>query len=229
MIISIMQPYLFPYIGYFQLINAVDKFVVYDDVNFIKGGWINRNYILLDSKKFLFTIPLKKASPNKLINDIFIQDNSKKLIKTIQQAYSKAPFYKQTIKLLDDIFAYNDKNLAIFTTNSLIKISDYLNIKTEFVLSSSLLNDKSKKKQEKVIEICNLLKTHTYINPIGGKDLYHKNEFNENNIELKFLTCRPVKYRQFNETFISSLSIIDVLMFNSVETINTHLMKYKLS
>lgn len=223
-----MQPYIFPYIGYFQLINAVDYFVFYDDVNYIKGGWINRNYILLNGDKYLFTISLNHSSSNKLINDLIIIDSFAKFKKTLYQAYSKAPYFKPTIELVEGILDFDDRNLSSFISNSLISLSTYLKINTNFIFSSSLTNDKSKKGQDKVLDICKILNTSTYINAIGGKMLYKKSDFLKNNIELKFISSQNIVYKQFGSKFFPSLSIIDVLMFNSVDIVKNHLMKYEL-
>jgi hypothetical protein len=229
MILGIMQPYLFPYIGYWQLIHVVDKFVIYDDVNFIKGGWINRNNILIQNKEHLFTIKLDHSSPNKLIREIFIKDDFVKLLKTISSVYSKAPYFDQTVELLIRIFEHEDKRLSKFTTNSILEISKYLNLNTEFILSSELPKDCSLKKQEKVINICSLLQTKTYINSIGGKELYEKETFAKNNIELKFLKPNSITYKQFDNKFTPWLSVIDIMMFNSKEEIKVLLDNYQLT
>lgn len=212
--VAIMQPYLLPYLGYFQLINAVDEYVIYDDVQFIKGGWINRNNILIGGGKSLITFPLIGASANKNINEIHVQQNLDKLEKTILMAYSRAPHIEDVSKLIKKIFSYEDKNLAYFAGNSLIEISKYLGIETEFIYSSDLDKNTGHAAQEKVIDICKKLKTEIYINAIGGLELYDKKAFAENGIELKFLKPNLPKYKQFNTDFISGLSIIDVLMFN---------------
>jgi predicted HNH restriction endonuclease len=175
--IAVMQPYLFPYIGYFQLINAVDKFVIYDDVNYIKKGWINRNNIIINKQKALFTISLAGASQNKLINEIDISDNFEKLLKTIQFSYSKAPYFRQTYEILNKIVSFENRNLSLFITNSLETILDYLNIDTEILLSSNLNKDSGLKGQVKIMSICKELNAETYVNPIGGIDLYDKEYF----------------------------------------------------
>ncbi|MFA6922769.1 MAG: WbqC family protein [Bacteroidales bacterium] len=226
--LAIMQPYFFPYIGYFQLINAVDKFVIYDDVTFIKQGWINRNRILLNSKEHLITLNLKKASSFKFINDIEIHDNRNKILKTIEMAYKKAPFYNNTFSLIEEIIFFNEKNLSYFLKNSINKLAAFLNIKTEFILSSTLIKNNDIKGQNKVIDICKKMNTSTYINSIGGQELYSKEIFLKNNIYLKFIKSKPIIYNQFKNEFVSCLSIIDILMFNSKEEIAGMLNQYEL-
>lgn len=172
--LGIMQPYFMPYIGYFQLIKAVDKFVIYDDVNFINRGWINRNNILINGKAQLFTISLHKASQNKLINEIKIADDFQKFLRTVEMAYKKAPYFGEIYNLLQHIVAYPDKQAANFIWNSLQEISSYLQLDTEFLMSSSIEKNNSNHGQTKIMEICQILGADTYINPIGGQELYDR-------------------------------------------------------
>ncbi len=228
MTIGIMQPYLFPYIGYFQAIKAADKYVIYDDVQYIKGGWINRNNILIGRQKTLFTISLKDASANKLINEIEISDDFEKFLKTLSMAYSKAPYKDQVLALLRDICAHSDKNLARFTGNSLIKIAKYLGMDTEFIYSSDLRKDNNLRAQDKVLAICEELGADKYINAIGGQELYSKDDFRAHGITLNFIKSLPISYKQFNSEFVPGLSIIDVMMFNTPEEVNVLLNNYEL-
>lgn len=224
-----MQPYFLPYIGYFQLINAVDKYVIYDDVQYIKSGWINRNNILLNGQNFRFNLIILGASPKKLINEIFVAENQFNLLKTIESAYKKAPFFSIVFPLLENIINYENKNLAKYIGNSLIKIAIYLNIKTEFIYSSEIkAKNNLLKAQAKVINICSVLNATEYINAIGGIELYDKEKFEKNNIKLRFLKINSLEYKQFHNPFIPNLSILDVLMFNSIEKINIILNKYEL-
>lgn len=221
--IAIMQPYLFPYLGYFQLIKAVDTFVFYDDVNFINRGWINRNRIIVNKHDYIFTLPLIKSSQNKLINEIEIfkpQKSKEKLIRTIDLAYKKAPQYNKVNELIEDIILFYNSNLSEYIINSITKISKYLNLDTRFVKSSELPNDKGLKGQNKIIDICKIMKAETYINPIGGVDIYSKDIFEENSLKINFIKSRDIKYTQFTDKFLPNLSIIDILMFNNVQEID---------
>lgn len=220
--IGIMQPYLFPYIGYWQLVNKVDKYVIYDDVNFIKGGWINRNRILMNNDAKIFSIQMKGASPNKLINEVEVSDNmlwKKKLIKMIENCYIKSPYFNNIFPIICDIINYNEANLAKYIENSIRVICNYLDIDTEIILSSSLSKNNELKAQDKVIDICKSLNAKEYYNAIGGQKLYSYKVFKENNIDLKFLVTEDIKYSQYNNNFVENLSIIDVLMFNSKEQV----------
>lgn len=223
-----MQPYLFPYIGYFQLINAVDMFVIYDDVNFIKQGWINRNKILLNGKEFLFTLKIDGASSYKKINEISVGKYNHKLLKTIEQGYKLAPYYHSVYPIIEMIILQKDLNLARYVSYSIKLIAEYLKLSTEFIFSSNIEKNNQLKSQEKVIEICRLLKADQYYNSIGGQELYSRQAFSKENINLRFLRTKAISYRQFDNNFVQGLSLIDVMMFNSVEEIKLILDEYEL-
>ena len=226
--LAVMQPYLFPYIGYWQLIDAVDIFVIYDDVNFIKRGYINRNNILENKTYQLITLELIGASQNKRINEISIGNNTNKLLKTLKQNYLKAPFYKDVFPLLEEILNNNQKELSRFLGFSLVTISKYLNLDTKFLYSSDIKNDKTFKAQDRLIEMSKILNATGYINLIGGIELYDKDVFFQNDIHLSFLKTHQVSYKQFNNEFIPNLSIIDVLMFNSKDNVKNMLNQFQL-
>lgn len=233
--LAIMQPYLFPYIGYFQLINTVDKFVIYDDVNFIKQGWINRNNILVQGKPYLFTLPLKNQSSFSKINEVFVNSTQydswrKKSMRTLEQSYKKAPFFEDIYNLVDNVLDVGDKEIDIATiaTKSLVEISKYLEINTEFVFSSSVYDNEDLSGKARVINICKKEKATYYINPIGGQELYDKFFFKESGIELSFIKTGSIEYNQFKNGFVPWLSIIDVLMFNSIGETKLLLNKFEL-
>ncbi|NBA75204.1 hypothetical protein GOQ04_06580 [Emticicia sp. ODNR4P] len=229
--LAIMQPYIFPYIGYFQLIKAVDKFVIYDDVNFINRGWINRNRILVNGKDSLFTIPLKEASQNKLINDIDVNwDDAwkSKWLKTLEQSYKKAPFFQQVLPIIEQTLGQEKTIFSEIIVENLRLINAYLGITTEIISSSSIYQNTELKAQTRIVDICLQEKANHYINPIGGIELYQKEVFEEKGIQLNFIKSKPVQYPQLKNEFVPWLSILDVLMFNSVEQIQTFLDSYEL-
>lgn len=229
--IAIMQPYFLPYIGYFQLINVVDEFIIYDDVNFINKGWINRNNILVNNKASLFTIPLKEASQNKLINEIEIIQDGKwqnKLVKTIEQSYKKAPNFVDFFPIISEIINYSENNISKYIYNSLINICKYLEINTLILQSSAIFENENLKAQTRIIDICKQKQASQYINPIGGVELYQKNDFETENIKLNFLKTYPIQYQQFNNDFTPYLSIIDLIMFNEKSKINSLLNEFEL-
>lgn len=222
--LAIMQPYLFPYLGYFQLLNVADTFVVLDDVNYINKGWINRNYFLLHGEKHRFTLPLKEASQNKKINEIEIADEIEKWrakwLKTLCIAYKNAPYYATVLPILEEILFCEKRNLAAFLLFSLKKITDYMQIETEIVETSALYQNTHLTGEARILDICLQEKATDYLNPIGGKDLYHADFFAEKGINLHFLQMNPDAYLP--------VSIIDVLMHKSVAEIKTLLGQYNI-
>jgi len=229
--IAVMQPYLFPYIGYFQLIGAVEKFIIFDNVNFINKGWINRNCVLLDGKKYLFTLSLEKASQNKLINQINVLESHKhkeEILKLIYHAYCKASEYDRVYPLIHEIINNNESNLSRFTEAGLRRIAEFLDLDTSFLCASQIENDGSLKGRDKIMAICKRLNADEYINPIGGTELYDKDEFLRKGIRLSFLKTKDIVYPQFKNDFVPNLSIIDVLMFNPKAKIKDFLNDFEL-
>lgn len=226
--IGIMQPYLFPYIGYWQLIYIVDTFVILDDVNYMKKGFINRNSILINGEANRFTLNLIGASQNKMINEIEVGENAAKILASIALSYKKAPYFQEVFPLIESILEFPEKNLAKFIGNSLKMISAYLEIDTEFIYSSNLQKDNSLKAEEKILEICEKLDAVNYINLIGGQAIYSKENFQKHSLKLNFIKTEIVEYQQFKNEFIPYLSIIDIIMFNSKEEVKKMLNRYNL-
>ena len=227
--LGIMQPYIFPYIGYFQLLKAVDTFVIYDDVNFIKQGWINRNRILLNGREYMFNIILKGASSYKKINELEVVCNNNKLIATIEQAYHKASYFNEVYPFLTNVLSFKETNLAKYLTNALKATIGYLGINVSILVSSEIEKDTSLKGEDKVIDICKQLKATAYINTPGGQELYSRENFAEYDIILSFIKPNLVAYTQFKNKFVPWLSIIDVMMFNSPKTISEMLTQYDIA
>jgi hypothetical protein len=230
MTIAIMQPYFLPYIGYLQLMNAVDKFIFYDDVAYINRGWVNRNRILVNGKDFMLTVPLKDASQNKRIAEIDLSDDPKwrqKLLQTIGQSYRKAPFYKTVYPLLEKIVNLEVRTIADLVRDSFPLINNYLGIQTEIVPSSDVYNNGDLKAQERILDICLQEKATRYINPIGGMELYDRQRFADAGIELFFIQSKRINYPQFQNEFVPWLSA-DVLMFNDIPTVQGMLKEFEL-
>ena len=231
MVLAIMQPYFLPYIGYFQLLKAVDKFVLYDDVNFINRGFINRNNLLVNGRPSLFTIPLKNASQNKLIFEVELSDDNawkKKLIKTVEQSYKKAPQFDAIFPLFQDIAGYVPQNIGDFCYYSLTHISRYLGLDTQIVPTSAIYRNSEMKREARILDICRLENATHYINPQGGISLYDKEHFAANNVRLSFLKTGLVPYPQYKEPFVPGLSILDVLMFNDIQQTHNLLDQFEL-
>ncbi|WP_020595993.1 WbqC family protein [Spirosoma panaciterrae] len=233
MTIAIMQPYFLPYVGYMQLIKAVDKFILYDDVAFINRGWINRNRLAINGQEYLFTVPLKDASQNKRINEVHIADDPKwqgKLLKTIEQGYRKAPYYQTVMPLAEKIINFTTDSIAELVYFSLHELTQYLDLPTDLIQSSSIYNNADLKAQERILDICRQEGATRYINPIGGTELYDKPTFAQAGIELNFIKSNKVEYPQGNNRnpFIPWLSILDILMNNDLTSVRAMLDEYEL-
>lgn len=216
--VAIMQPYFFPYIGYFQLINAVDTFVIYDDIEYVKQSWMNRNRILLNGQPSYISLPLKKDSDylhvkQRELAGTWLKEH-KKLISKLRGAYNKAPFFAETMQLIEPCINSDNTNLFTFLLESIENTLKHLGITTKVIISSSLGDFTHLRSQDKVIAICRATSASHYINPIGGTQLYDSNSFDTNNLKLSFLKTRDFNYPQYNNDFQAFLSIIDVLMFN---------------
>lgn len=231
--IGAMQPYLFPYLGYFQLISAVDIFVLSDDLQYISKGWINRNRVLINGQAQYIQFPLKKDDHLKQINERVLADDfaarSKRLLKAVSQAYARAPCFDTAFPVIERIVNYPETSLARYAENSLRELCDYLHIDTPLLPSSGLCIDPMLDGQDWVIETVKRLDGDVYINAIGGTSLYHFDRFERSGLELKFLRMDDIRYRQFRNDFVPSLSIIDVMMFNDTARIRELLGAYSLS
>lgn len=226
--LAVMQPYFFPYIGYWQLVDAVDNFVIYDDVNYIKQGFINRNSILYNGEPMRFTLETIGASSNKLINQVRVGRNKKKLLNTIGHAYKRAPYFEPTINLIESLMMNEEENLARYVGSSIEKISSYIGLNTHFIYSSDIAKDNSLTGADKVIRICKILRSDIYCNSIGGLNIYDKMDFKKNGVDLKFIRTTPPVYKQFSHCFIPNLSIIDLLMFNERASVLDYIQDYTL-
>lgn len=231
--LGLMQPYLFPYIGYFQLIDAVDQFVIHDDVQWIKGGWINRNRILVQGQSRYITLPLQKDSTLLNINErklsLDIEPPGKKIIRQIEGAYRNAPYFDSVLSLVSNCFGCQEINVSPFIVNTLRECCDYLGVNTPLVLSSTLNKRNELRAEDRVLDINMVMGASHYINPIGGTELYDKTHFSEKGLRLSFIKARNVSYAQFqNHEFVPFLSIIDVMMFNSQQNITRLLSEYDL-
>ena len=231
--LAVMQPYIFTYIGYFQLIQAVNTFVFYDDVNYIKGGWINRNRILMNGKDFFLTVPCQKASPNRQIKDILFDRNRpefQNLLKNIYQAYRKAPYFENIYPITEAILNTDAETISELAIQSIIQVSDYLKLNRLFKVSScDFAETKGMDRTDRLIEICRMQGATQYINAVGGIELYDKTYFKNAGIELSFIkTDSTIRYKQGKNDFVPWLSIIDVLMYNDKEEVKKLLTKYRL-
>ena len=230
MIVSIMHPYFFPYVGYFQLIFHSDIFVLFDDVQYINLGWVNRNRILRNGKPCWVTLPVRKGSSHLAINQRFYQleRNVVRVLRRIEAAYRKAPGFAATFPMIEELLNFSDANVAAFNVNLIERITARLSIGTRFVLSSTMVKDSNLAGQERVIDMCRRLGATHYVNPIGGLHLYQPERFAAAGIKLSFLQTAVSAYPQFGQPPVPDLSIIDIFMFNSGESVARLLPEYRL-
>ena len=223
--IAIMQPYFLPYLGYFQLLEAVDIFVLYDNIQYTKKGWINRNRLLQNTKSSGFSIPIKKGSDylNVCDRSIATAFNPRKLLNQISGAYKRSPYFEETYPLIKEIVFEKEENLFLYIHNSILKVCDHLGLNTKIKISSNISIDHGLKNQEKVLSFCKEEQASKYVNPIGGRDLYARERFEKDGIALKFLDPTPLVYSQFGDSFVPNLSILDVMMFNSTSSVLSHI------
>lgn len=219
--LAIMQPYFLPYIGYFQLVAAVDLFILYDNIKYTKKGWINRNRLLRNGEDVLFSLPLKTASDSLDVceRELSAAFDRSKLLNQFNGAYRSAPYFDPTFAMLEQVVRYEDGNLFRFLRHSIVITCAHIGIATEIKVSSEIAINHELKSQEKVIALCGAVGASTYVNSIGGMELYSKEAFREKGIDLKFIKPKPFEYPQFGAPFVPWLSIVDVLMFNSLDTV----------
>jgi hypothetical protein len=223
-----MQPYFFPYVGYFQLLGAVDLFIVYDNVKYTKKGWINRNRMLQGGKDVMFSLPLRSDSDyldirERALSADFSRD---KLLNQLRGAYGRAPHFAEVFPLIEKVVRYEDANLFAFLHHALLSTCEHLGLSTPIRVSSTIDIDHSTKNQCKVIRLAKAVGARTYVNPIGGLELYDREVFREQGLTLQFIRSRPFEYPQFGEPFVPWLSIIDVLMFNPLSTVSKDLLNH---
>ncbi len=229
--LAIMQPYFFPYLGYWQLLNIVDRFVIYDDVNYIKGGWVNRNRILINGKPSYITLPLYQASPNKRICDISLETSHvwrRKMLKSIENTYRRTPYFFEVFPVVEKIIRYETDNLSDFLAQQLRTLAGFLGIKTEFVMTSRYYQNNNLTGQNRVLDICKREGATAYINPQGGQAIYEVNAFHRIGIDLHFLVMRPKQYKQRCAGFVPHLSIVDALMEIGVFEVMQHMNEFEL-
>jgi hypothetical protein len=252
--LAVMQPYFFPYLGYYQAIYAVDKYILYDNLTYIKQGWMNRNkFLIVKGEPAYFIVEVKKRSRSKKIYDIeLVDDNSwrSKILNSILLNYKKRPFFDEIYPVVEDVVNSEVRFLTELNSRSIIKVSNYLDIKTEISTDSgkyvelenrlrnveleisalfpSIMLANPKKKVIRLIEICRMEGAEIFINAFGGRTLYDKHDFQQHGIKLFFIQTDKYSYQQSTDKFFPDLSIIDVLMNCGKEGTKELLKKYSL-
>ena len=226
--IAVMQPYFFPYLGYFQLMRSVETFVVYDDVQFIPRGWINRNYVLAAGRQHRLTLELRGGSRNREIREIGVGGNRLRLLKMLRQTYAKAPYAQDALAILGPLLQSTEDNLSLYLVDTLRSLAAHFQLPCAIKLSSTLAKAADLRGQERILNVCRALRARSYVNAPGGRTLYAREAFAEQGIQLLFAEPRLPSYRQFGGDFVSGLSIIDVMMFNPPERIREMLLECEL-
>jgi hypothetical protein len=231
--LAIMQPYFMPYLGYFSLLKHTNHFILLDEVQFIRHGWIERNRILKQNGDWQYIkVPLIKHSRDTLIKDIKI-DNTKdwqnKLLAQLQHYKKKAPYYNAVIEVLNEIFINEFKDITHLNKYALSTICNYLDINCTINIFSemALKIEPVHEADEWALNICKALgDIKEYWNPPGGQSIFNKEKYDRQNIKLRFQSIKITEYRQLTNSFEPGLSIIDVMMFNSIDEINNMLDNY---
>lgn len=223
--LAIMQPYFLPYIGYFQLIRSAEVLVLYDNIEYTKKGWINRNRILQHGQEAMLSLPLKSASDYLHIGQRQLADNfdRAKMLRQIEGAYRRAPWFEQTWPLVQQIVNYPSQQLFDYLHHSIVQLCQHLGLATRIVVSSTVPIDHQLKGADKVLAICHQLGASDYVNSIGGQALYSKQAFLQQQVRLHFIRSQPHSYPQFGAPYIPWLSVLDVLMFNGRQQLMDHM------
>jgi len=220
--LAIMQPYFLPYVGYWQLMGAVDAFVVYDRIKYTKKGWINRNRMLQNGDAATFSLPLASGSDQLMVceRELAPSFDRRKLLAQFEGCYRKAPQFETLRPWLQSVVLDPANNLFDYLWQSIVKTRHQLGLTTKLIVSSEVEHDESLKAQDKVLAICKALGATSYVNAIGGLELYEREAFAAEGIELQFHKARPFEYAQFGNAFVPWLSILDVLMFNPATVVD---------
>jgi hypothetical protein len=233
--LALMQPYFFPYLGYFQLICAVDRFILFDDVQYIQRGWINRNRILkpVEGHQYI-QMPIAKHGSAALIKDVEAVPGHKwktRILRQVEHYHTSAPFYPAVRALLTDCFAFDGLNVARLNGHCLRLVCSYIGIEPDIELSSRMGLDYMgiAGPDEWGLTVSEQLGACEYVNPVGGVAFFDAAKYAEHGVKLTFLTPSLPPYDQRRDAFEPSMSIVDVLMFNSPDRVRAMLDDYKLS
>jgi len=228
--VAIIQPYLFPYIGYFQLIDKCNIFVLYDDTSYIKRGFINRNFVSDGTQVIRFTVPVPGSSQNIAIKDLRFDFDACKLLKTLENCYKNASYYSSGMRVVEKVIEYakDESSIARVVHYSLKTISDLIGLSVRYMYSSEIEYDRALSRSRKLIHMSKLTQSSNYVNPIGGASLYSKEFFRDRGMQLLFLEPQIVPYQQFSGEFSQCLSILDFLMHLPPDSILRHCQMGKL-
>lgn len=227
--LALMQPYFFPYVGYFDLICNCNRFVVFDEAQYIKQGWINRNRVLHPGEGWQYvTVPVQKHRSSTRIGQVsIVPDDSwkSKLKARLTHLKSHAPHYAETMDLLDDCLDSDERSISKFNVAIIEKICRFLGIEFNCSYISELGLDLGSGlgPGDWALQLARRLKARNYVNLPGGEDLFDAAAFQKSDIGLCIRKIEPFVYSTGKYVFQENLSIIDVLMWNSVTEIRRYL------
>lgn len=191
--IAVMQPYFLPYMGYWQLIKSVDKFIIFDDVNFIKRGWIHKNFVSTNGQKQQINLCIEKASINRKIDEHRLSNEPKwrdRLFSQIRHSSTRKDLFDEYQEIIKSIIFRKDYKLNDYLHYSISRICELLEIKTQIIPSSSVYLNGHLKGQERILDICRKENASEYINLPGGRSFYHRKRFAEESIKLSFVETK---------------------------------------
>ena len=240
-----MQAYFLPYIGYYQLINSVDVFVIYEYIGFRKSSWVTRNRILDKGKNepTYINLSVSKKSIGEIVSTVNLAHKKERIEaidKLIYFNYKKAPFFYEIYPFLKDILYCEEQNLHTYNAKITKSVCELLSIETKIIadnpdclqiertLEKSASKSGNNTMTQRVIELCKFYGGNHYINPIGGVELYSREDFQKSDLEISFVKTEPIVYDQFKSPFVPGLSIIDVLMHNGINGTRDLLNSYQL-
>lgn len=228
--IAIMQPYFFPYIGYWQLMNYVDVFVIYDIGMFRPHGWINRNRIKNGQGEIYLTVPIHRTINCRICDMEIVSttDFRGKMLRTLQHSYGQAPHFRSCYDNISKSINYLTNDLTDYLYKNMLAVVDYLGISTKIVKASDLSIDYREGAVNRIVDICDYFGIHNYINPIGGISLYSKDDLKKFGVNINFIKSKDIRYAQGKGSFIENLSIIDVMMYNSIEQMHELLQRFEI-
>lgn len=224
--IVLMQPYFFPYIGYFTLIKHTDMFVVFDMAQYIRRGWIHRNRILgFHGEPVFVNAQIVKAPQNTPIHQIKLKSGDgwkEEILKKVEAYRNIAPYYQEVYHLVESCLNASGSSLAELNVHSIIAVSEFLGLSPNMVQLSELninLED-IQQPDDWGLRVAQYYGADEYINAPGGQEFYSREKYGQNGVEMFFYRAKLPPYNQRTPVFHAGLSIIDVMMFNTKEEIH---------
>ena len=229
MILASHQPYFLPYLPYWQLIHAADRFLIGDDYAYMVGGWIPRNRIRVQGRPQYLRVEVSDRSCHRLICDTFLAPGRREdKLRTLEMAYHKAPFFADAFPVAERILRCEEPNLAVFLEYSIREVAAYLGITTPIGRTSDLPGNRLLKRENRIYDFCRRIGADTYVNAIGGRALYRGDAFARQGIRLQFLQTAYPSYPQGGGPFLRDLSVLDAMMCCSRERLHALLDDYTL-